>query len=133
MRAPSRLPATPCWRQHAHAARRTLRSPLLPASLPRAGGGAGVGFGIGWGWGIVRAPRRALCACAGLPSSRSFLVAPSDALCAARQGWGSKIIDTKQAFPRKGENLLESAQAAAADAMNALQGASMKMSGPKAA
>ena len=38
------------------------------------------------------------------------------------QGWGSKIIDTKQAFPRKVENLLESAQAAAQDAMNVLQG-----------
>lgn len=36
------------------------------------------------------------------------------------QGWGSKIIDTKQKFPRKGESLLESAQAAAASAMSAL-------------
>ena len=37
------------------------------------------------------------------------------------QGWGSKIINTKQAFPRKVDNLLESAQAAA-DAMSVLQG-----------
>ena len=36
------------------------------------------------------------------------------------QGWGSKIIDTKQKFPRKGESFLESAHAAAASAMGAL-------------
>jgi hypothetical protein len=49
-----------------------------------------------------------------------------------RQGWGSKIIDTKQPFPRKGESLLESAQMAAADAMAALQqGAAAASAGAK--
>jgi hypothetical protein len=53
-----------------------------------------------------------------------------------RQGWGSKIIDTKQPFPRKAENLLESAQAAAAEAMSVLQqgaaGAASAAAGTKA-
>jgi len=36
------------------------------------------------------------------------------------QGWGSKIINNKQTFPRKGDNLLESAKDAAAQALSAL-------------
>ena len=51
-------------------------------------------------------------------SDSLFTVGAATSLWA--QGWGSKIIDTKQKFPRKGESLLESAQAAAAQAMSAL-------------
>ena len=73
----------------------------------------GVGFGLGWGWGIV-----------GPSPQRLFAPAPASHSPRSRyaQGWGSKIINTKQAFPRKVDNLLESAQAAAADAMSVLQG-----------
>jgi len=77
----------------------------------------GVGFGLGWGYGIVRASRL-YCL---LSFNRGLTHAPLGR-SASPQGWGSKIIDTKQAFPRKMENLLESAQAAAADAMSVLQG-----------
>ena len=81
----------------------------------------GVGFGLGWGWGIVRPrPRASLAA----PPRLTHPAARAVSARLRSQGWGSKIIDTKQAFPRKVDNLLESAQAAAADAMHVLQGGS---------
>jgi len=42
------------------------------------------------------------------------------ALTRLLQGWGSKLVDTKQSFPRKAEGLLEHASAAAASAIAAL-------------
>ncbi len=98
--------------------------------MHRTGGGAGVGFGLGWGWGIVRALGILCLLLRRTAQPRGACAFPADALCSGRpQGWGSKIINTKQAFPRKGESLLESAQAAAADAMSALQGASVTAAG----
>ena len=76
----------------------------------------GVGFGLGWGWGIVRPWPSPVCV-----ACTTGLTTAARSVCYS-QGWGSKIINTKQAFPRKVDNLLESAQAAAADAMSVLQG-----------
>jgi len=75
------------------------------------GGGVGVGFGLGWGWGVVR---------------RSG--APAGPPLTPPQGFGSKIINTKQSFPSKEESKLVGggfdlgeAKAAAQEALQHLQ------------
>jgi hypothetical protein len=81
------------------------------------------GVGLGNSACHTRGPGSVVCCCS--PSRLYARRSPADALplhpLPRCQGWGSKIIDTKQSFPRKaGESFLESAHAAAASAMGAL-------------
>lgn len=71
-----------------------------------AGGGVGFGLGLGWGVGIVR--RRVLLSLELSLTRASF-----------PQGWGSKIVDTKQSFPSKPSSAGEAVSAALAALSNA--------------